>query len=174
MLRLLETRNGWYIKKWVIYYVRWMILSLNLQSVYYSVIYFLLYWFDSIYIERNCLVGAAKPPHIHWPAFLKLKIEIWERIWISKMGPIWVKIEREFEFQKWVQSRWNLRENLNFKNGPNMCENWERRERRGEIFCFFRFFRFSYNSFTKESLWFRKLHPVSIVFQFCYVRITFP
>ena len=94
VLRLLETRNGWYIKKWVIYYVRWMILSLNLQSVYYSVIYFLLYWFDSIYIERNCLVGAAKPPHIHWPAFLKLKIETWERIWISKMGPICVKIER--------------------------------------------------------------------------------
>ena len=55
---LLETRNGWFIQKRVIYGISYtMILSLNLIRIYYTNLFFGFYCV-LVYIERYSLVGT--------------------------------------------------------------------------------------------------------------------
>ena len=87
---LLETRNGWFIQKRVSLWfyvcmvvwlnaIQWSFLSIfkgfTIQS---TILFCIVLYFWSI-LRETLWSGAAKPPHIYWPAFLKLKIESWER-----------------------------------------------------------------------------------------------
>ena len=101
-------------EKWVIYQETsvivilclygWMLyndpFSQSSKNLLYNELFLFVLCFWSI-LRETVWSGAAKPPHIYWPAFLKLKIELWERIW---------NYEREFEIWDRKKERGVMRE----------------------------------------------------------------